>query len=86
MKEQQIKTILISPDGSEIKALYDESLDLTSIGSATMTRVSNVVWDEDKQMWEVILNKDFFPVNGRVFFKRRSDAINWEVAYLNKMM
>jgi hypothetical protein len=68
----------IDPCGT-IRCLYDEALDLSVLGSLTITRASNVEPDEEGRWWS-----DLAPVQGPCLrpFSRRSEALAAEAAWL----
>lgn len=70
--------LIISPTGLA-RCLYDESLDLRSLGQLTITRASQVEPDALGQWWA-----DLSLVAGPRLgpFVRRSDALAAEVAWL----
>jgi hypothetical protein len=70
--------LVITPVG-DIRCLYDESLDLSSLGSVHVQRGSHVEPDLNGQWFA-----DMSPVCGPRLgpFPRRSDALNAEVAWL----
>ena len=70
--------ILIRPDG-ELRCVYDEALDLTSLGRAVIRRASHVEPDGAGYWWA-----DLGPVSGPTLgpFTRRSAALQAETAWL----
>ena len=72
--------LVIKPDGS-VRCLYDEAVDLSSLGSLTIQRGSHVEPDATGQ-WLA----DLAPVDGPVLgpFKRRSEALSAERDWLEK--
>lgn len=70
--------LVITPVG-DVRCLYEESLDLSSLGSVHVQRGSHVEPDLDGQWFA-----DMSPVGGPRLgpFPRRSDALNAEVAWL----
>lgn len=78
--------IRISPDGKEIKHLYDE--DIVRITSETsdikIKRASDVFFDNDIKKWKIRVVDDGRIVN--MEFDTRSEAIGYEVDMLEKML
>jgi len=72
--------LVIKPDGS-VRCLYDEAVDLSSLGSLTIQRGSHVEPDATGQ-WLA----DLAPVDGPVLgpFNRRSEALAAERDWLEK--
>ena len=70
--------LVISPQGVG-QCLYDETLDLTALGSLTMARASHVEPDALGQWWA-----DLSPLHGPKLgpFARRSQAIGAERTWL----
>ena len=70
---------LVIEPGGQIRCLYDEAIDLASMGSITITRASQVEPDSDGKWWA-----DLGPVNGPVLgpFAVRSEALQAEKAWL----
>lgn len=70
--------LVISPQGVG-QCLYDETLDLTALGSLTMVRASHVEPDERGQWWA-----DLSPLHGPQLgpFARRSAALAAERTWL----
>ena len=70
--------IVITPGGT-IRCIYDEAIDLASLGSPTITRASHVEPDQHGR-WLV----DLSPVGGPVLkpLDRRSEALAVENAWL----
>ncbi len=70
--------LVIQPDGS-MKCVYDESIDLHTLGQVAISRGSHVEPDSHGQ-WLA----DLAPVSGPVLgpFVHRSDALDAEVAWL----
>lgn len=70
--------ILINPDGS-IRSLYDEALDLTSLGPLSIARGSNVEPNESGSWFA-----DLSPVSGPCLgpFQQRSQALSAERSWL----
>jgi hypothetical protein len=77
MKE---KIIIISPDG-EIKTIYNDELQEMDLGALSVKRASNVEFDEDSQKWRIV-DAETDSLIG-VGFDKRSDAIDYEVQFLN---
>ena len=71
--------LLISPGGT-IRCVYAESIDLTQIGRASISRGSHVEPDQDGRWFA-----DLAPVGGPRLgpFARRSDALNAEAEWLH---
>ncbi|MCH7725063.1 MAG: hypothetical protein IH991_01080 [Planctomycetes bacterium] len=72
--------LVIKPDGS-VRCLYNEAVDLSSLGSLTIQRGSHVEPDANGQ-WLA----DLAPVDGPVLgpFNRRSEALSAERAWLEQ--
>ncbi|MDB5342022.1 MAG: hypothetical protein JWP89_399 [Schlesneria sp.] len=70
--------IIIAPTGG-IRCVYDESIDLSSLGQVSIRRGSHVEPTSDGQ-WTA----DLSPVNGPMLgpFAIRSDALSAEVTWL----
>jgi hypothetical protein len=70
--------LLIAPDGS-LRCLYDETIDLTALGSLQIQRGSHVEPDDAGQWWA-----DMSPVSGPRLgpFSHRSLALDAERAWL----
>lgn len=73
--------VSIDTDGT-LSCLYNEVLDLRSLGEANTRRASNVEWDNDRQYWVVTL------ANGQELgcWPTRSEAISAEIEYLNSLI
>ena len=72
--------LVIKPDGS-VRCLYDEAVDLSSLGSLTIQRGSHVEPDATGR-WLA----DLAPVDGPVLgpFNRRSEALSAEREWLEQ--
>ncbi len=72
--------IIIAPDGLG-RCVYDEAIDLTSLGRVTIRRASHVEPDADGR-WLA----DLSPVGGPVLgpFERRSSALDAERRWLEQ--
>lgn len=72
------QVILIRPDGNS-QAIYDETLDLRSLGAPSIQRASHVEPDKDG-LW----NADLSPIGGPMLgpFEKRSEAIQAEIEWL----
>jgi hypothetical protein len=70
--------LIIAPTG-QVRAIYDEELDLAAFGVPAITRASHVEPDRDGR-WHA----DLRPVGGPVLgpFDHRSDALQAEHAWL----
>jgi hypothetical protein len=70
--------LTISPDG-HVHCLYDESLDLSSLGRLTIRRASQVEPTDDGQ-WKA----DLSPIDGPILgpFQLRSEALAAEVHWI----
>jgi len=75
-----IMDIVIETTGN-VRMVYDESIDLTSIGHVSISRGSHVEPNDEGQ-WMA----DLSPVNGPVLgpFPQRSDALRAEIAWLHE--
>lgn len=72
--------IIFAPDGNA-RCVYDEAIDVSTIGHISIARGSHVEPDHEGQ-WTV----DLHPVNGPLLgpFDTRSEALAAEVAWLHK--
>ena len=70
--------LVISP-GGRVRCLYTESLDLSSLGAASVRRASHVEPDADGR-WSADLDPSGGPVLGP--FAKRSEALAAETAWL----
>ena len=72
--------IVISPDGS-LSCVYEELLDLSTLGSVRIERGSHVEPDAEGNWWA-----DLGPVSGPRLgpFERRSFALHAEIQWLNQ--
>jgi hypothetical protein len=72
--------LVIAPDGTA-RAVYDEAIDLATLGRTAIARASHVEPGPDNR-WTA----DLTPVGGRVLgpFDHRSEAISAEVAWLQE--
>jgi hypothetical protein len=72
---------LIIERGGQIRGIYGEAIDLATLGTPVITRASHVEPD-DQGRWLA----DLSPVAGPVLgpFDRRSEALEAEVAWLEK--
>ena len=70
--------LLIRPDG-EVTCLYDEAIDLSALGSLTISRASHVEPDSQGRWFA-----DLSPVGGPTLgpFSRRSEALEAERDWL----
>jgi hypothetical protein len=70
--------LIIEPDGL-VRCIYDEAIDLSSLGVVSITRASHVEPDDCGQWWA-----DLEPVSGPVLgpFNLRSEALTAERAWL----
>ena len=71
--------LVITPQGT-VRCVYSEALDLTALGSPTITRASHVEPDEQGR-WHA----DLTPVNGPTIgpFVHRSEALEAERLWLD---
>jgi hypothetical protein len=71
--------LVVDPQG-QVRCLYSEVIDLTVLGSLTITRASQVEPDSDARWWA-----DLCPVTGPKLgpFVRRSEALDAETNWLN---
>jgi hypothetical protein len=71
--------LVVAPDGS-VKAIYDEALDLATLGRLSIRRASHVEPTPEGR-WQA----DLRPVSGPLLgpFDRRSEALNAEHAWLD---
>jgi len=74
------KVFHISPTG-QIETLYSEELPLFALGTTTITRASNIEFNNTEQLWEV-------KINDRILFSDASRArcIDWEHRYFNRVL
>ena len=72
--------LVVAPDG-QMQCLYDETLDLSILGSVSIRRASHVEPDELGRWWA-----DLAPVQGPILgpFLRRSDALKAEQVWLEE--
>ena len=65
--------------GGQVRCLYDEGIDLATLGLPTIVRASHVEPDSNGQWWA-----DLSPVDGPMLgpFGHRSQALKAEVAWL----
>ena len=70
--------LFIAPDGSSL-AIYDEAIDLHTLGTTIITRASHVEPDESGQWYADIVDG---PKLGP--FTRRSEALAAEVVWLTE--
>ena len=80
--------IIISPDGDSIVTVYTEKLELEDLGKPTIFRATEVYFYNHVEGWVVIgipplFEKRTFLRDG---FKKKSEAVAWEVEYLCKNM
>lgn len=74
------QTVIIDTDGT-VKSLYDDGLQVP--GYKTCDRASNVVWNPEKQCWEVIPTGPFEHLPRLDGFLLRDEAIKAEIEMLN---
>lgn len=72
--------LLVSPNG-EVRCIYEEIIDLATLGPITISRASHVEPDSNGGWWA-----DLAPVQGPKFgpFSLRSEALQAERAWLEK--
>lgn len=70
---------LVISAGGKVVTLYNESLDLSNLGSGRITRASHVEPDQEGRWFAAIVDG---PVLGP--FRIRSSAITAEIAWLNQ--
>jgi hypothetical protein len=70
--------IIIAPSGA-VRCIYSEAIDLTALGSPTITRASHVEPDRQGRWWA-----DLSPVSGPLLgpYAVRSEALAAEQAWL----
>jgi len=70
--------LVIQPDGT-VRTIYDETIDLTALGTLVIRRASHVEPTADGR-WTAVLE----PVNGPTLgpFSRRTEALAAETAWL----
>jgi hypothetical protein len=81
MKEQ---TVLVRPDGS-LEFVYQDEHPALDMGTAAMTRASDVTWDENTQTWKITLRPPWWITLPRQF-KSRKEAIAFEVEVINRLL
>ena len=71
--------LILRIQGDQVQGIYDERLDLRSLGQVSIRRASNVEPDEEGQWWA-----DLSVSGGGVLgpFPKRSQALAAEVAWL----
>jgi hypothetical protein len=77
------KTITISADGREAYGLYDDRLGYRELGIVDAIRTTEVRMDKNG-LWEIYLINEDKVLSER--FTDRTDAINYEVAYIEDMV
>lgn len=81
MRELVLK---ISSDGKDVVSLFSEALPIDFLGPVNIVRATDVRFNNDYKKWEIFLIQE-----GRVLpdrFARRSEAIDYEVEYLNERL
>src|SRR5262249_55965165 len=70
---------LVVDSGGQVRCLYDEAIDLATLGPCTLNRASQVEPDDDGHWWA-----DLSPAHGPKLapFYRRSQALDDEAAWL----
>ena len=71
-------------DAGEMTMLANDSLDATEFGTVQMVRASHVEFDADTQSWAVYAPDMSEMIRGG--FKRRADALSWEVRWAEGKM
>lgn len=79
--------IIISPEGT-ITSVYSDKMGLHELGRATIHRATEVKFNNTEGWWEILslpphFSKSLIIAKG---FAVRSDAIAWEVDFLNENM
>lgn len=79
--------IVIEPGGS-VTSVYSEAVNFHSIGDVFIHRATEVKFNNRRKCWEVFGKEPYFLYFGLLQrgFTNRTDAIEWEVDYLNKHM
>lgn len=80
-KKPKEKVITITADGKEVYGLYDDNLPYRQLGGKVEAVRASEVRMNDEGLWEV-----FIFAENKVLpetFVNRSDAIDYEIAYLN---
>jgi hypothetical protein len=74
--------LLVEPGGG-VTCVYDEAIDLTSLGSLSVRRASHVEPDAEGRWWA-----DLSPVNGPKLgpFHLRSEALQAELQWLEQQL
>ncbi len=72
--------IVVKP-GGEVRCVYDEAIDLATLGQPKIARGSHVEPDDEGHWWA-----DLGPVNGPKLgpFGRRTEALEAELSWLNE--
>lgn len=84
MGMKQSYSVRINPNG-DIFFVYNDDQPLLELGSIDVARASNVHLNVETQKWEVWLNyPDQDPAQLARTFKKRKDAIAFEVEFLNE--
>ena len=78
-------TVMVMPNGS-VQFLYNDDHPLLEIGNVQMVRASNVLWDEENQLWFIYFNGSVGVTKWHHGFKNRKDAIAFEVSFLNAQL
>lgn len=71
--------LVFKQDGT-CAGLYTEMIDLTQLGRLQVKRVSNIVFDNEKQVWRV-KDKRGFPL---FTAPSRRDCLEWEKQYFSR--
>ena len=80
--------MIISPDGTTLTSVYNDVFDITAVGKPEIHRATEVCFSNEDNCWIVVALRPLFAVEeilGRGF-KSRADALDFEIAYLNKHM
>jgi len=79
--------VLISPNGGTVRFLYQDGHPCLELGSAEMTRASNVRWSKEEQKWQIwLVLEDGSEKQIGHGFKNRSDAVAAEIEWLNEQL
>ena len=81
MSAVQERVFLIDPDAT-VTGLYTDDLDLRAVGDLSTRRASNVEFNSETSLWDVILPDGTIIASDR----SREVAIELEIAYLNERM
>ncbi len=77
--------MVISPDGTILTSVYNDVFDISQIGTPKINRATEVRYNNERGHWEVIALQPLFDVEMILAneFKSRTEALDWEIAFLN---